>query len=142
MEIVYYNLIAWFLEMVGDRVHNLAFNVLRLQQFQNKQGDNEIIERLSQMSLITFTMFDKAVKSIFDGKIKVASDAVDLHDAVEEEEKSLLKDFQDRTDPDLAAVVSSLAWELKIIAEHSSALAEIAINNVLIEKNEVCSLAE
>jgi len=142
MDIVHNNLIAWFLEMIGDRVYNIASNVIKLQQFWKKHRDEELVERLSQMGLIAFTMFDNAVKSIFDGNLKVASDAVDLHEAVEREEGNLLMEFQGKTDPDVVAIVSSIAWELKIIAEHSSAIAEIAIDNVLKGENELCKVDE
>jgi len=139
MEIVQKNLIAWFLEMIGDRVHNIASNIIRLQSFREKCND-ELIEQLSQMGQIAFTMFDKAVKSIFDGNVKIASDAVDLRETVEQQEERLLKEFQGRTDPDVAAIISTMAWEMKIIAEHSSAIAEIAIDSVLLEENEICRI--
>jgi len=141
MEIVQNSLIAWFLEMIGDRVHNTASYIIRLQQFR-EECDDELIERLSQIGLIAFTMFDKAVKSIFDRNVKIASDAVDLHETVEKEEENLLKEFQGRTNPDAAAIVSAIAWELKIVAEHSSAIAEIAIDSVLNGENEICKVDE
>lgn len=142
MEIVHNSLIAWFLEMIGDRVYNIASNIIRFQKFREGNQDEELVERLSQIGLIAFTMFDKAVKSIFDRNLKVASDAVDLHEAVEKEEEALLKEFQSKTDPDVVAIVRAIAWELKIIAEHSSAIAEIAIDNVLKGENEICKVDE
>ncbi len=45
---------------------------------------------LGQLALVSFTMFDKAMKSIVDKDIKVASDAVDLYEAVQLEEEKLL----------------------------------------------------
>jgi len=142
MEIVHNSLIAWFLEMIGDRVYNIASNIIRLQQFREEDQYEELVERLSQIGLIAFTMFDKAVKSIFERTLKVASDAVDLHEAVEKEEEALLKDFQSKTDPDVVAILRAIAWELKIIAEHSSAIAEIAIDNVLKSENDICKVDE
>jgi len=141
MEIVQYNMIAWFMEMIGDRVNSLAHNIIRLHQF-DEDREEELIEWLSQIGLIVFTMFDKAVKSIFDGNVKIASDAVDLRETVEQEERNLLKEFQGRTDRDVAATVGAIAWEFKIIAEYSSAIAEIAIDNVLKDDNEICKVVE
>ena len=141
MEIVQSNLIAWFLEMIGDRVYNIASNTIKLQPFRDG-CEEELIDRLSQIGQITFTMFDNAVKSIFDGNVKIASDAVDLNETVEKAERGLLKDFQGRMDPDIIALVSAIAWELKMIAEHSSAIAEIAIDSVLKGENEICSIDE
>ena len=141
MEIVQNSLLARFLEMIADRVHDIASNIIELQQFRER-CDDELVERLSQIGQITFTMFDKAVKSIFDGSVKIASDAVDLHETVEEEERNLLKEFQGETDPDMAAIVSEIAWDLKIIAEYSSTIAEIAIDNVLNGENEICKVHE
>jgi phosphate uptake regulator len=141
MDIVQNSIIAWYLEMIGDRVHDIATNFIELQQMR-KEGDDVIIERLAQIGMIAFTMFDKAVKSIFDGNIAVASDAVDLYETVENEESSLLKRFQNWSSQDLVASVSEIAWDLKIIAEHSSAIAEIAIDNVLKGENDICQMVE
>jgi phosphate uptake regulator len=136
MEIVEYNLIAWYLEMIGDRLSSVAKNILKLET-NRKENDNELIERLSQMALISFTMFDKAMKSITEKDIKVASDAVDLHDAVEQEEEKLLKEFQN-SHSELTNYFNKIAWELKIISEHSSAIAEISIDNILRSENDIC----
>lgn len=141
MDIVQNNIIAWYLEMIGDRVHNISNKFIELQQMR-KKGDDEIIDRLAQIGMIVFTMFDKAVNSIFDGNITVASDAVDLYETVENEESNLLKRFQSGSGQDVAASVSEIAWDLKIIAEHSSAIAEIAIDSVLKGDNEICRMVD
>ena len=137
MDIVQHSIIAWYLEMIGDRVHDIANKNIDLQQIRT-EPDGDLIEWLTQIGMITFTMFDKAVKSIFVKDLTVASDAVDLYDTVENEESNLLKRFQNGSSPDVTALVSEIAWDLKIIAEHSSAIAEIAIDNVLKGDNDIC----
>ncbi len=87
-------------------------------------------------------MFDKAVKSIFDRDLVVASDAVDLYETVESEESNLFKRFQSTSSLDVTASVSEIAWDLKIIAEHSSAIAEIAIDSVLKDENDICTIVD
>jgi hypothetical protein len=42
----------------------------------------------------------------------------------------------------VTSYVSEILWDLKIIAEHSSAIAEIAIDNVLKGDNDICKVAE
>lgn len=141
MDIVQKSIVAWYLEMIGDRVNNIAKSIIELQQIR-KESDSDLIDRLSQIGMIAFTMFDKAVNSIFDKNLIVASDAVDLYETVETEENSLLKRFQNGSSPDVAATVSQIAWDMKIVAEHSSAIAEIAIDNVLKSENEICKMVE
>ena len=140
MDIVQYSIIAWYLEMIGDRVNNIAESIIRLQPIRH-ESDDDLIDRLTQIGMIAFTMFDKAVKSVFDRNLTVASDAVDLYETVANEESRLLKRFQNGSSPDVAASVSEIAWDLKIIAEHSSAIAEIAIDNILNGDNEICRVA-
>jgi len=137
MDIVQHSIIAWYLEMIGDRVNNIAESIIRLHEIR-QESDDDLIERLIQIGMIAFTMFDKAVKSVFDKDISVASDAVDLYETVASEESRLLKRFQNGSSPDVAVSVSEIAWDLKIIAEHSSAIAEIAIDYVLNGDNEIC----
>lgn len=141
MDIVQHSIIAWYLEMIGDRVNDIAASIISLQQAR-QESDDEIIERLVQIGMMAFTMFDKAVKSIFEKDLNVASDAVDLYENVENEESNLLKRFQNGSSPDVAAAVSQIAWDMKIIAEHSSAIAEIAIDHALNGKNDICFIEE
>ena len=139
MEIVENNLIAWYLEMIGDRLFAIARNVLSIEDLRD-DDEEELFERLSQIGLVVFTMFDQAMKSMFDGDIKLASDAVDLYEAVGREEESLLKEFQENHNPELSAYVNEIAWELRIIAEYSTAIATISIDNVLWGENDICSV--
>lgn len=139
ISIVQNNLLAWFLEMIGDRIYNIASNVIVFHDVKDR-CNGELVERLSQIGQITFTMFDKALKSIFDGNLKIASDAIDLHETVEKEERSLLRGFQDETDLEVVTIVSSIACDLRIISEYSSNIAEIAIDNVLNGENEICQI--
>lgn len=141
MEIVGNNLIAWYLEMIADRLNAISMNILAIEQLRIDE-DEELFERLSQIGLIVFTMFDRAMKSMFESDIKLASDAVDLYEAVGREEDSLLKEFQQNHNPELSAYVNEIAWELRIIAEYSTAIATISIDNVLWSENEICSIAE
>jgi len=139
MEIVDYNIIAWYLEMIGDRLYAIAKDVIQLEELRN-DNDEELFERLSQIGLVVFTMFDQAMKSMFESDIKLASDAVDLYEAVGHEEDSLLKEFQENHNPELSAFVNEIAWELRIVAEYSTAIATISIDNVLWRENEICSV--
>ena len=106
-----------------------------------KNDDNELIEKLSQIALISFTMFDKAIKSVIEKDLKVASDAVDLYDTVQQEEEKLLKEFQE-SKSELTSRFNQIAWELEIIAEHSSAISEISIDYILRTKNDICWVKE
>ncbi|TRO51701.1 phosphate uptake regulator PhoU [Candidatus Bathyarchaeota archaeon] len=141
MQVVENNLIAWYLEMIGDRLYAIANNVISLEDLRNDE-EEELFERLSQIGLVVFTMFDQAMKSMFDGDIKLASDAVDLYEAVGREEDSLLKEFQENHNPELSAFVNEIAWELRIVAEYSTAIANISIDNVLWGENDICSILE
>lgn len=141
MDIVQHSIIAWYLEMIGDRVNHIASNVIQLQDVR-EVADSTLIERLNQIGVIAFNMFDKAVSSIFDGNLTVASDAVDMYDTIEREESTLMKRFHNGSSPELAAIISEIAWDFKIIAEHSSAIAEIAIDIVLKGENEYCRVSE
>jgi phosphate uptake regulator len=140
MDIVQHSIIAWYLEMIGDRVNNIAQKIIKLQQIRG-EADDELLDRLTQIGMIAFTMYDKAVKSVFDKNLNVASDAVDLYETVANEESNLLKRFQNGSSQDVNAYVSEIAWDLKIIAEHSSAIAEIAIDNVLKGENDICNVS-
>jgi len=141
MEVVEHNLIAWYLEMIGDRLNNISKNIIELENHRD-DSDEDLIERLSQICQICFNMFDQAMKSLFEKDLKLASDAVDLYEAVDLEEDSLLKEFQKNHDPQVSAHVNEIAWELRIISEYSTAIATISIDTVLKSENDICSVTE
>lgn len=139
MEIVAHNIIAWYLEMIADRLNSIANLIIRLEEHRGDSNE-AIIEHLSQVGSICFTMFDKAMNSLMERDLKVASDAVDLYETVEHEEENMLKEFQSGFDTDIAVILNQIAWEFKIIAEHSTAIAEISIDNVLKGENDICTV--
>ena len=141
MDILQNNAIAWFLEMIGDRVLQVAVKSLELQKYRNEPY-SDLLERLSQMGLMTFTIFDNAAKSIFDSNAKIASDAVDMVEMLEKEEKGLLEEYRKRFSDgniELVALLSAILWEFKIIAEGSSAIAKTTIDYVLRHKSDICA---
>jgi phosphate uptake regulator len=139
IDIIQFSIIAWYLEMIGDRANNIAQSIIELHKVR-KDADEELLDRLAQIGMMAFTMFDKAYNSTFDGNLKVASDTVDLYETIEKEESNLLQRFQKGNNLEVASAISEIAWDLKIIAEHSSAIAEIAIDNILKGKNDICSV--
>lgn len=141
MEIVEHNLIAWYLEMIGDRLNKIAENIIQLDEFRD-DSDEELIDRLSQIGMICFTMFDQAMNSMFKGDLTLASDAVDLYEAVSTKEESLLKEFLKQQDPEISTLLNEVAWELRIIAEYSTAIATISIDNVLKNDNDICRIEQ
>lgn len=141
MEVVDNNLVGWYLEMIGDRLYAIAKNVLAIEELREDE-DEELFERLTQIGLVVFTMFDQAMKSMFENDIQLSSDAVDLYEAVGREEDMLLKEFQEHHDSELAAYVNEISWDLRIIAEYSTAIATISIDNVLWSENEICTVIE
>jgi phosphate uptake regulator len=137
MDIVQHSIIAWYLEMIGDRINHMAKKTIELQDLR-QIDDDRLLDRLSQIGVISFNMFDKAVSSIFNGNLTVASDAIDMYETIEYEENTLMKRFQYGSSPELTTVVSEIAWDLEIIAEHSSAIAKISIDSVLKKENDYC----
>ncbi len=141
LNITQFNMIAWYLEMIGDRLYDVARIVMAIDKYRRKE-EEDLFERLSQIGLVVFNMFDQAMKSLFTADIKQASDAVDLYEAVGREEESLLREFQENHDPVLAAHVNEIAWELRIISEYSTAIATTSIDKVIWGENDICSLLE
>lgn len=131
------SIIAVFLEMIGDRILQIASKIIELNE--KKIRNNALMDRLSQIGLMTLTIFDKAINSVFEGDVKVASDVVDMRDLVEKEESSLERYFHGKTEIESISIINSIAWNLKYISELSAAIAEIAIDKVLMDGNEICN---
>ncbi len=131
MEIIHASLISRFLEMIGDHSEYIAKKSMELRGlWDDLPGD--IMNLLEQMGSLAFTIIDKAMESIITGDVKVASDAIKMKEVVELKENEFLGALQDKIrDLKVATALRSIVWDMKIIVEYSSAIAEIAIDKVL-----------
>jgi phosphate uptake regulator len=131
IEIIHSSLISRFLEMIGDHSEFIAKKCMDLEEVWGELPPN-LINVLDDMNSLAFTMIDKAVESMLVGDVKMAADAIKMKDIVELKEKEFLEILQQKEkDIKIAPVLRSVVWDVKMIVEYCSAMAEIAINNVL-----------
>jgi len=135
LEIIHSSLISRFLEMIGDHSEIIVKKGMDLKEIWGELPQN-LINVLDQMNSLAFTMIDKAVESIVVGDVKIAADAIKMKDVVELKEKEFLEILQQKNEElKIAPILRSIVWDVKMIVEYCSAMAEISINNVL-EKTE------
>jgi phosphate uptake regulator len=130
LEIIHSGLISRFLEMIGDHSELIAQKCMELEEVWAGLPQS-LMNVLDQMNSLAFTMIDKAVESIFVGDVKIASDALKMKDVADMKERDFLEVLQQNEELKSAPVLRSIIWDVKMIVEYCSAMAEISINNVL-----------
>lgn len=135
MEVIHSSLISRLLEMIGDHSQLIAKKSIELEEVWGELSQ-DLMDLLSQMSSLAFTIIDKAVESVLSGDVKIASDAMKMKEVVELKENEFLEALQEKGEG-LKAIPTfrSIIWDIRMIAEYSSAMAEIAIEKAL-AKNE------
>ena len=131
IEIIHSSLIYRFLEMIGDHSEIIAKKSIELVELWG-ETPQDLLGLLDQMSSLAFTIIDKAVESIFVGDVKIASDAIKMKRIVELKESEFLEILQEKGEGlKNAPTLRSIVWDIRMIAEYGSAIAEIAIDKVL-----------
>ena len=132
LEIPDYILILRCLELIADYAQNVARRVFQLVKYKetiNKQA----MERITGVSELAHSMFQKAMDCIFTGDIKIANGLLEMRKLVKMEEEELMRELPEI--PHLRVIASDLTR----IVNTGAVIAAIAINRALEKPSKMCS---
>jgi phosphate uptake regulator len=132
LQVLYIGLVLGYLELIADHATNIARNVVELQKYKDKIS-RRVIERISNISELTHTVFQKAVKCFFTGDMEIANSVLEMRKAIKAEEETLMKELPEV--PHLRCITIGLTR----IADSGADIAVIAINRALEKSNKMCS---
>ena len=133
LQVLYIGLVLGYLELIADHAANIARNVIELQKYKDKIS-RRVIERISNISELTHTVFQKAVKCFFTGDMEIANGVLEMRKAIKAEEETLMRELPEV--PHLRCITVGLTR----IADSGADIAVIAINRALEKSNKMCSV--
>jgi len=133
LQILYIGLALRHLELIADHAANIARNVIELQKYKGKIS-KRVIERISNMSGLTYTVFQKAMKCFFTGDMEIANSVLEMRKAIKAEDETLMRELPEV--PHLRCITIGLTR----IADSGADIAVIAINRALEKSSKMCSV--
>lgn len=133
LQVLYIGLVLGYLELIADHAANIARNVIELQKYKDKIS-RRVIERISNISELTHTVFQKAVKCFFTGDMEIANGVLEMRKAIKAEKETLMRELPEV--PHLRCITVGLTR----IADSGADIAVIAINRALEKSNKMCSV--
>ncbi len=119
-----YRLVAKSVERIADHAVRIAENVLAMERAM----DDEVFQRIVEMSSLSRIVFDNAVKSLFKGDYELAEETVKEAKDITSFEHKVMAFVSERVDPKEASNVKLILESIRRTAEYASDIAEIVLN--------------
>jgi len=133
LQVLYIGLVLRNLELIADHAANIARNVVELQKYKGKIS-KRVIARIFNISELTHTVFQKAIKCFFTGDMEIANSVLEMRKAIKAEDETLMKELPEV--PHLRCITIGLTR----IADSGADIAVVAINRALEKSNKMCSV--
>ncbi len=124
-QIVYYTLIARYLELIADHAENMARRVVELRTHAKERASKQVMSKIVNLSDLAQNVFLKAVDSVFSRNIEVANNILEITKVIRYEHERLMKELPE------SPILRTLVLEVANIADNGAGIAVIAINRAL-----------
>ncbi len=124
-QIVYYTLIARYLELIADHAENMARRVVELRTHAKERASKQVMSKIVNLSDLAQNVFLKAVDSVFSRDIEVANNILEITKVIRYEHERLMKELPE------SPILRTLVLEVANIADNGAGIAVIAINRAL-----------
>ncbi len=124
-QIVYYTLIARYLELIADHAENMARRAVELRTHAKERASKQVMSKIVNLSDLAQNVFLKAVDSVFSRDIEVANNILEITKVIRYEHERLMKELPE------SPILRTLVLEVANIADNGAGIAVIAINRAL-----------
>jgi len=123
--IVYYALIARYLELIADHAEDIARRAVELRTHGKERASKQVMSRIINLSDLAQNVFLKAVDCVFSGDIETANNILEITKVIRYEHERLMKELPE------SPILRTLVLEVVRIADNGAGIAVIAINRAL-----------
>jgi len=124
-QIVYYALIARYLELIADHAENMARRAVELRTHGKERASKQVMSKIVNLSDLAQNVFLKAVDCVFNGNVELANNILEITRVIRNEHERLMKELPE------SPILRTLISEVASIAENGGDIAVIAINRAL-----------
>lgn len=124
-QIVYYVLIARYLELIADHAENIARRAVELRTHGKERASKQVLSKIVNLSDLAQNVFLKAVDCVFNGDLELANNLLEITKVIRHEHERLMKELPE------SPILRTLVLEVAGIADNGGGIAVIAINRTL-----------
>jgi len=129
-QIVYYTLIARYLELIADHAENIARRAVELRTHGKERASKQVMSKITNLSDLAQNVFLKAVDCVFSGDIEIANNILEIRKVLRNEHERLMKELPE------SPILRTIVLEVVRIADNGAGIAVIAINRALEKPSE------
>lgn len=133
-QILYYTLIARYLELIADHAENIARRAVELRAHGKERASKQVMSKIINLSDLAQNVFLKAVDCVFSGNIEIANNILEITKVIRNEHERLMKELPE------SPILRTLVLEIARIADNGARIAVIAINRALEKPSKICSV--
>jgi len=130
--ILYYALIARYLEVIADHAESIARRAVEFKG--ERKGGRQALRDIGNLSELVHNVLLRSMDCVFSGDIDVANNVLEITRVIGTESEKLLKAL-----PEMP-ILRTIVLELAIIADTGAGIAVIAINKALEKSSKICSI--
>jgi phosphate uptake regulator len=124
-QILYYTLIARYLEIIADHAENIARRAVELRTHAKERASRQVMNKIVNLGDLAQNVFLKAVDCVFSRDIELANNILEIAKVIRNEHERLMKELPE------SPILRTLVLEVASIANNGGAIAVIAINRAL-----------
>jgi phosphate uptake regulator len=124
-QILYYTLIARYLELIADHAENIARRAVELRTHAKERAGKQVMTKIVNLSDLSQNVFLKAVDCVFSRDIELANNILEITRVIRTEQERLMKELPE------SPILRTLVLEVASIADNGGGIAVIAINRAL-----------
>jgi len=134
-QILYYTLIARYLEMIADYAENIARRAIEFKSHGKERASKSAMRRIINLSELAQNVFLKAMDCVFSGNIEIANNVLEITKVIRNEHEGLMEELPE------SPILRTVVLDLTRIADNGAGIAVIAINRALEKPSKICSIS-
>jgi len=133
--VLYYTLIARYLEMIADYAENIARRAIEFKNHGKERTSKQAMRKITNLSEMAQSVFLKAMDCVFSGNIEIANNVLEITKVIRNEHEKLMEELPE------SEILRTVVLDLRRIADNGAGIAVIAINRALEKPSKICSVS-
>jgi phosphate uptake regulator len=131
-QILYYTLIARYLEIIADHAEDIARRVIEFKNHIKERANRQAMRKIINLSEMAQSVLLKAMDCLFNGNIENANNVLEITKVIRNEHERLMEELPE------SEILRTVVLDLRRIADNGAGIAVIAINRALEKPSKIC----
>jgi len=131
-QILYYTLIARYLEIIADHAEDIARRAIEFKNHIKERANRQAMRKIMNLSEMAQSVLLKAMDCLFSGNIEIANNVLEITKVIRSTHEKLMAELPE------SEILRTIVLDLRRIADNGAGIAVIAINRALEKPSKIC----